>query len=121
MDKQTVNIALLEDGRLRLKTGRVVTPENEVLCIRDKVIYFKVNRDLVVSMDIDEYFKWSLWAHKAHFSHGNTDVGTVAYDNGYEHRSVAALVMQTTKGQRVGYKNGNHCDVRRENLFIYGM
>jgi hypothetical protein len=120
MDKQTKNIALLEDGRIRLKTRRVVTPENEVICIRDGVVYFKLNRDRICLIDVDDYFRFSLWAHRVCFSHADTNVGVVAYDNGYEHRSLPGLIMQTCTGQTVSYRNVNHCDIRKKNLYIRG-
>lgn len=121
MDRQIINIALLEDGRLRLKNGRVVTPENEILDIRNGVLCFTMNRNLVCFIDIEDYLKWSLWAHRVTFSHLDINVGAVAYDNGYEHRSIPALIMQTKPGQKVSYRNSNHCDVRKENLYIRGM
>ena len=118
MDNQIVNIALLEDGRLRLKTGRIVTPENEILCIKNGIISFIMNRNRVCLINIDDYFRLSLWAHRVTFSHLDTNVGVVAYDNGYEHRSIPALIMQTYPGQKVGYYNDNHCDIRRDNLYV---
>ena len=121
MDRQVVNITLLEDGRLRLKNGRVVVPENEILSIRNGVVCFMMNRNLVGFINVEDYFKWSLWAHRVTFSHRDTNVGGVAYDNGYEHRSIPALIMQTKPGQRVSYHNNNHCDIRKENLYIIGI
>lgn len=121
MDKKIENIALLEDGMLRLKTGRIVKPENEILRIKNGVIHFIMNRNRVCVIDIEDYFKWSLWAHRVTFSHLDTNVGVVAYDNGYEHRSLPALIMQTNPGQKVGYVDGNHCNIRKENLFIKGL
>lgn len=121
MDRQVVNITLLEDGRLRLKNGRIVVPENEILYIRNGVVCFMMNRNLVCFIDVEDYFKWSLWAHRVTFSHRDTNVGGVTYDNGYEHRSIPALIRQTKPGQRVSYHNNNHCDIRRENLYIIGM
>lgn len=121
MDSKTVNIALMNDGRLRPKNGRLVTPENDILCIKDGVIYLRMNRHLVCSIDVEDYFRWSLWAHRVTFSHLDVNVGGVTYDNGYEHRSIPALIMQTKPGQRVSYRNNNHCDIRKENLYIMGM
>jgi hypothetical protein len=52
--------------------------------------------------------------------HGDIRKGVVAVENGYSHKSVAALVMQTKPGQRVGYRDGNRFNLRKSNLYIIG-
>jgi hypothetical protein len=120
MDKQTKNIAALEDGRLRFKTGRVVTTKNEVVCIKNDVVYFKLNRGLIGCVDLDDYCRFSLWAQHMCYSHGSLAVGGITFDSGYAHLSVSGLVMRTTDKQMVSYRNGNRCDIRKANLYIRG-
>ena len=121
MDKQTENIVFFDDSKLRLKTGRIVETENEVVGYKNGVVYVKLNRNIICSVNAEDYFRYSLWAHRICFSHADANVGVVAYDNGYDHRSLPALIMQTEPGQKVGYRNGNHCDICRENLYIKGI
>lgn len=119
MDKQVKNIKLLEDGRIRFKNGRIETPRNPVDKIENGVVHFKVNKDrYVCKVNVNDYFRLSLWAHRLTLDHANPFIGVVAYDNGYEHKSLAAAIMQTTKGQKVSYKDKNHLNCCRENLVI---
>lgn len=122
MDKQVKNIELLEDGSVRFKTGRVEVPKNEVIKIKDGAVYFLMNDDqLVGQVDVADYFRLSLWAHRLTFDHADLSSGVVAYDNGYEHKSLAAAIMQTQRGQKVTYVNkNNRCNCRRDNLVVKG-
>lgn len=121
MDKQIENIAVLDGGNaIRLKNGRVVPTKNNILCTRDGIIYLVLNRNLICSMSLEHYFSWSLWAHRLTFSHYDLNSGVVAYDNGYEHKSLAALFMQTKPKQKVGYHDDNHFNLCPDNLYIKG-
>jgi hypothetical protein len=44
----------------------------------------------------------------------------VAVENGYTHKSVAALIMQTKPGQRVSYRDNQRRNLRKSNLYIIG-
>jgi hypothetical protein len=119
MDKQIKNITLLPDGRIRFKTGRIEMPKNKVTKIEEGVVYFLVNKDKYeVVVDIDDYFRLSLWAHRLTLDHKLIRRGVVAYDNGYEHKSLPAAIKQTTKGYRVTYVDKNHLNCRKENLTV---
>jgi hypothetical protein len=119
MDKQTKNIRLTRTGAIKFKTGRTERPKNRVVEIHDNVVYFLMNKNKWIgSVDVDVYFRLSLWAHRLTFDHKDPLLGVVAYDNGYEHKSLAAAIMQTTKGQRVSYLNGSHFDCRVANLVV---
>ena len=119
MDKQIKNITLLEDGSIRFKTGRVEMPKNRVTKIEDGVVYFLVNKGKhEAKVNIEDYFRLSLWAHRLTMDHRLISRGVIAYDNGYEHKSLGAAIMQTTKGQRVSYANKDHLDCRKSNLVV---
>jgi hypothetical protein len=88
MDKQIKNITLLEDGSIRFKTGRGEMPKNKVTKIKDGVVYFLVNKEKhEAKVNIEDYFRLSLWAHRLTMDHRLLSRGVIAYDNGYEHKS----------------------------------
>lgn len=119
MDKQVKNIKLLNDGTIRFKTGRIEKPRNEVWKIEDGVVYFILNNNTYVGkVNLDDYFKLSLWAHRLTFDHADINKGVIAYDNGYEHKSLAAAVKQTSKLEKVTYLNACRLDCTKENLVI---
>lgn len=119
MDKQIKNITLLEDGRIRFKTGRVETPKNKIDKIENGVVYFRVNKDkYLATVNVDDYFRLSLWAHRLTLDHACIGRGVISYDNGYEHKSLAAAIMQTSKGEKVSYADKNHLNCCRENLVV---
>lgn len=121
MDKQRENITFFDDGTIRLKTGRRVPTENEVIRYKDGLIWVQLAKRRVFVIDAEDYFRLSLWAHPIYFSHANVNVGAPAYDNGYEHRAIPALIMNTLPGQKVGYRDGNHLNLSKDNLYIKGM
>jgi hypothetical protein len=119
MDKQIKNIKLLDDGSIRFKTGRVEMPKNKVWKIEDGVVYFLMNSDCYIGrVDVEDYFRLSLWAHTMTFDHKDISVGVIAYDNGYEHKSLAAAIMQTKKGSRVYYGDYNRFNCTKANLVV---
>ena len=122
MDKQINGIKLLEDGRIRLKTGKIVEPCNEVyvLDVENNRTVLRVSRKFFVELDTDDYFEHTFWAHTLEMGHADIRKGVVAFDNGYTHRSVAAKIMGTTASQKVGYKDGNKFNLRKSNLYIKG-
>lgn len=118
MDKQIKNIKVLEDGSIKFKTGRVEMPKNKVVKIEDGVVYFLLNRAKFTGLvNVDDYFRLSLWAHRLTYDHAILGKGVIAYDNGYEHKSLAAAIMQTTKGEKVTYI-GSSLDCCKENLMV---
>lgn len=119
MDKQIKNIKLLPNGDLRLKTGKKVTPVNRVITFTPEYTEYIVNNKYLCSINTSDYLTYALWANRNHMDHANPNEGVVAVDTGWSHRSVAALIMQTTgTGKRVGYKDFNRFNLRRENLVI---
>ena len=113
MNKQLCNIKLIAGGFLRFKTGRIEKPKNKITKIENGVVYFKMNRDLYTGMvNVEDYFRLSLWAHRLTVDHIGC-YGIIAYDNGYEHKSLPAAIMQTSKSQKVRYKN----DMRKFNVY----
>jgi hypothetical protein len=118
MDKQIKNIGLSEDGAIKFKTGRVEVPKNPVVRIEDGIVEFKLNKDKYIGkVNIDDYFRLSLWAHRLTYDHALLGKGVIAYDNGYEHKSLAAAIMQTKKGEKVTYLDSslNCC---KDNLLV---
>lgn len=120
MDKQIINIKLLGNGDIQFKTNRKETPYNRVISINTKFVEVVVNGKHLTYIDTEDYFKYALWANPLAMEHGDIRRGVVAVENGYSHKSVAALVMQTKPGQTVGYKNNNRFDLRKANLYIRG-
>ena len=120
MDSQIVNIKRLENGDIMLKTRQVVTPNkyNPVIELTDDYVKFIANDKYVIYMDTEDYFNWTLWAKYMWFDHSKIEAGTLTVDTGYTHKSVASLVMQTQKGQRVYYRDGNKFNLRKSNLFV---
>ena len=116
MDK---DIKLLESGAIRFTTGREEIPKNRVIEISDNEVLFIMNGEKFIGkVDLEDYFALSLWAHKLTFDHLDLNLGVVAYNNGYEHKSLPAAVMKTTKGQRVSYKTNNRFDCTKNNLIV---
>ena len=122
MSRQIRTIELLEDGRIQFKKGRknvrTETPKNEVMKIEDGVVYFKLNRNRIGTVMVEDYLKLSLWAQRLVFDHVSLFSGVISYDNGFEHKSLPAAIMKTTHGQKVGYRDNNHLNCCRENLFV---
>jgi hypothetical protein len=120
MDKQTKNIKLLENGDIRLKTGRVVTPCNKVYTLDLNTVELRASNKFVVAINTEDYFNYALWANCLEMGHADIRKGVVGIDTGYTHKSVAALIMHTDKDQKVGYKDGNKFNLRKSNLYIKG-
>lgn len=119
MDRQIKNIKLMEDGSIKFKTGRVEVPKNPVVKIEDGIVTFKLNKNKHEGkVSIADYFRLSLWAHRLTYDHALIGRGVIAYDNGYEHKSLAAAIMQTVKGQKVTYKNHDSLNCLKENLLV---
>ena len=116
----TKQIKKLEDGSIQFKNGRIEMPKNEVFKIDDDTVYFFLNkRKYLARMNTEDYLKNSLWATLMTYDHLGPH-GVVAYHNGWEHKSVAAVVMSTSKGQKVGYADTNRFNLCRENLVVRG-
>jgi hypothetical protein len=120
MDKQIFNIKLLDNGDIQFKTGRTETPRNRVLTLTTKQVELLVNEKYLVTIDTDDYFNHAFWANRLSMDHADIRAGVVAVDTGFTHKSVAAIIKQTTPGQRVGYKDGNRFNLRADNLYIKG-
>jgi len=109
----------LPNGDIKFKTGRVVTPKNKVVKLNDQEISFVMNDAKHVGIvDVYDYLRLSLWAHKMTFDHADINKGVISYNNGYEHKSLAAAIMNTSKNKKVCYNNFNRCDCRRNNLRV---
>lgn len=124
MDKQCKNIKLNEDGSITLKTGRRVTPVNKVTKITRTEVHFEIQeqalqKPLVVKMNRMDYFDEAVWATRQTLDHPYPR-GIVAYDTGYQHKSLPAKIMNTVRGQRVTYKDGDHLNLCRSNLRVVG-
>ena len=125
MDKRNINIKLMEDGRIRLNNNNYVNPKNKVytLDVDDNLVEFLVSGMYIVKMDVDDYFKLSIWNNRLEFGHADISKGVVAMDDGFKHRSVPALIMNADENQRVGYRakcNRARFDLRKSNLYIKG-
>ena len=120
MDKQIFNIKLLANGDIQFKNGRKETPYNRVITLNAEYVEVVVNDGLLVFIDTEDYFKYALWANPLHMDHSDIRRGVIAVENGYTHKSVAALVMQTKPGQRVSYRDGMRRNLRKSNLYIIG-
>lgn len=120
MDKQIINIKLLANGDIQFKTSRKETPYNRVITLNAEYVEAVVNEGLIVTFDTEDYFKYALWANPLHMDHSDIRRGVIAVENGYTHKSVAALIMQTERGQRVSYRDGNRRNLKKSNLYIVG-
>ena len=120
MDKQIINIKLLDNGDVQFKNGRKETPYNRVITINYEYVEFVTNHKHLTYVDTEDYCTFALWANPVHMDHADIRKGVVAIENGYSHRSVAALIMHTKSGQRVGYRDGNRFNLRKSNLYIIG-
>lgn len=120
VDKQIINIKLLDNGDIQFKTNRKETPYNRVISLNADYVELVVNGKHLTYLDTEDYFKYALWANLLVMDHSDIRKGVVAVDNGYSHKSVAALVMQTKPGQKVGYIDGNRFNLRKTNLYILG-
>lgn len=121
MDKQICNIKLLNTGDIQLKTNRKETPRNRVISMDTSSVELVVNGYYLTHIDTEDYLNHSLWANTMTMEHADIRKGVIAIDTGYTHKSVAALIMGTTKGQKVGYRDGNHLNLRKSNLYIKGQ
>lgn len=120
MDRQIFNIKLLSNGDIQLKTGKIVTPCNRVLSLNTETVELVVNKRYIVTIDTSDYFDYALWANRLTMEHADIRKGIVAVDTGFTHKSVSALIMHTEQGQRVGYRDGTHLNLKRSNLYIIG-
>jgi hypothetical protein len=110
----------LDNGDIQFKNTRKETPYNRVVTLTADYVEVVVNDDLLVAIDTEDYFKYALWANPLHMDHGDIRRGVIAVENGYTHKSVAALVMQTKPGQRVSYRDGKRRNLRKSNLYVIG-
>jgi hypothetical protein len=120
MDKQICNIKLMNNGDIQLKTNRKETPHNRVISMNATSVELIVNGTYLTCIDTEDYLNHSLWATTLTMEHADVRRGVVAIDTGYTHKSVPALIMGTKKGQRVSYRDGNHFNLRKSNLYIVG-
>ena len=120
MDKQISNIKLLNNGDIQFKTGRVETPCNRVVSLNSDCVEIILNGKYLTAIDTEDYFKYSLWANQLRIEHADIRRGVVSIDTGFTHKSVPALIMQTTKGQKVSYLDNNRFNLRKNNLYIIG-
>ena len=120
MDKQIINIKLLDNGDIQFKTSRKETPYNRVISLNADAVELIVNGKYLTTIDTEDYFNYALWSNPLHMEHADVRRGVVAVENGYSHKSVPALIMQTKPGQKVGYRDGNRFNLRKENLYIKG-
>ena len=120
MDKQIINIKLLENGDIQFKNSRKETPYNRVININADYVEFVTNSKYLTYVDTEDYFKFALWANPLRMDHADIRRGVVAVEDGYSHRSVAALIMHTKSGQRVGYRDNNRFNLRKSNLYVIG-
>lgn len=120
MDKQISNIKLLDNGDIRDKTGKIATPSNRVISLNKDYVELITNGIYLTTIDTDDYFNYAFHANRLAMDHLDIRKGVVAVDTGFTHKSVAAMIMGTKRGQRVGYKDGNHLNLRKSNLYIKG-
>ena len=120
MDKQIFNIKLLSDGNIQFKTSKSATPCNRVITLDKDYVEIVVNGKYLAKLDTEDYFNHALWANRLHMDHADIRSGVVAVDTGFTHKSVPALIMQTNRGQKVGYIDGNRFNLRKSNLYIKG-
>lgn len=120
MDKQIINIKLLSNGDIQFKTGRVETPHDRVISLNSDQVEIIINNKYLTTIDTEDYFKYALWANQMRIEHADIRQGVVSIDTGFTHKSVPALIMQTSKGQKVSYKDGNRFNLRKSNLYIRG-
>ena len=120
MDKQITNIKLLDNGDIQFKTGRTETPYDRVISINAAYVEIIINKKYLTTIDTEDYFKYAFWANQLRIEHADIRRGVVSIDTGFTHKSVAALIMQTSKGQKVRYKDGNRFNLRKSNLYIVG-
>lgn len=120
MDKQIINIKLFNNGDIQFKTGRTETPHNRVISLNADYVELVVNSKYLITIDTEDYFKYALWANPIHMEHADIRRGVIAVENGFSHKSVPALVMQTKPGQKVGYLDNNRFNLRKSNLYIKG-
>lgn len=115
MNKQ---IKLLEDGRVQFRNGRIEQPKNEVYKIDKDTVYFFLNRHrYLAKMNAEDYFKHSFWATRLTYDHAGRN-GVVSYHTGLEHKSVAATIYGSRRGQKVRYKDRNKFNLCRANLVV---
>ena len=120
MDKQISNIKLLADGNIQFKTRKIATPCNRVITLTEDVVELIANGKYLVQLDAEEYFNHAFWANRLHMDHMDINSGVIAVDTGFTHKSVPALIMQTKRGQKVSYRDGNRFNLRKSNLYIKG-
>jgi hypothetical protein len=121
MDKQIFNIKLLSNGDIKFKTGRIETPCNRVISLNANTVEVIINRKYLATIDTSDYFNHALWANRLDMEHADVRRGVVAVDTGFTHKSVPALIMQTKRGQKVSYLDGNRFNLRKSNLYIRGV
>ena len=120
MDKQINNIKLLSTGEIQFKTGRTEMPYNRVVTINTDYVEVIASNKYLVTIDTEDYFNLALWANRLDMGHADIRKGVVSVDTGFTHKSVPALIMQTSQGQKVGYRDGNRFNLRKNNLYIKG-
>ena len=79
-----------------------------------------MNKRYVGSINVEDYLVHTLWAFRLTFDHRDINAGVITYHNGYERKSLAAVVMKTSKGEKVSYRDKNNFNCQRSNLFIRG-
>ena len=100
MDKQIINIKLLNNGDIQFKTGRTETPYNRVIALNPDYVELIFNDKHLTTIDTEDYFKYALWANPLQMELADIRRGVVAVENGYSHKSIPALVMRTKPGQK---------------------
>lgn len=103
--------------KVKLPNGKAVEARNKVLLINKDTVIFDTNKG-PYTMSTKDYCRYGIFANKVTVDHDNPQKAVAAINTGYEHLSVPALVMGAEDDQRVGYRNNNHMDGRRDNLYI---
>ena len=128
MDKQRLNIKLLDNGDLCLKTKRVVTPHNPIVAIKNGAIYWKMNKlkgtkdqyKYIGCCDIDDYINNALWAFNVKFNSSDTTSGSVVFDTGFSQIALTGRILNTTNKSKTFMHNFNRMDCRKCNIYTAG-
>jgi hypothetical protein len=122
MDKQRINITLMDNGDLRLKTKRIVTPVNPIIKIENNAVYWKMNKvngtyKYVGVCDIEDYINNALWAFNIKYNSSDLTSGSVVFDTGYSQIALTGRILGTTGKAKTYMHNLNRMDCRRKNIY----
>ena len=121
-DKQRINIKLLENGDLRLKTRRVVTPVNPIIKIADGKIFWRMNKvrgqyKYIGSCDIQDYINNALWAFNVKYNSSDLTSGSVVFDTGYSQIALTGRILGTTGKAKTFMRDMNRMNCSRSNIY----